>query len=177
MKNKNVFTVAIISLVAFMGIAAYLWYLYFHDYEIQAILDNCSTQFTSEVELVNTGSVNYTDANPADSSKSIPAYYFSVKNHSDKDLEYIVVLEDVEGTDGCTEETRLTRDELEYELKLDNKTIKSDDLKNLQNNILDSNTIKSKSTNDYSLIIRLKGDIIDYQKKHFHYVVTLKEKE
>ena len=43
MKSKNIITIGIFSLVIFMGIAAYLWYLYFHEYEskllAQKILD------------------------------------------------------------------------------------------------------------------------------------------
>ena len=177
MKNKNVFTVAIISLVIFIGIAAYLWYLYFRDYEGKLFDENCKSEFASAVELVNTGNVNYVDATSEDIDSVIPVYYFSVKNSSEKDFEYNIVIEDSDGNDGCDASSRLKREELEYELKLDNKVIKKAGLDTLSNNIIDTNIIKNKSTNDYSLKIKLKSNDVDYHNKHFHYVVNIKEKK
>ena len=177
MKNKGIFTVAIISLVIFMGIASYLWYLYFHDYEGKLLAENPKMEFTSGVELVNTGNIDYVNATPEDSENIIPTYYFSVKSKSNKDHEYVIVLENSDGKDGCGTANRLTRAELIYELRMDNKLIKTAGLNTLSNNVLDVNTIKANGTNDYSLRIKLKDGITDYQNKHFHYVINIKEKE
>ena len=175
MKNKGTLIIAIICFVIFMGIASYLWYLYFHEYEDKLFAENCTPEFSHDVTLVNTGNINYYDATTEDSDSIVPVYYFSVKNASDKDYKYAIVIEKADGNDGCTTDTRLTRDELEYELKLDNKIIKKAGLDTISDNILDSNVIKGKSVNDYSLKIRLKSEDTDYENKHFHYVVNLKE--
>lgn len=177
MKNKNVFIVAIISLIVFMGIATYLWYWYFHDYEGRLIAENSSMEFIRGVEFVNTGGINYINANPDDDDSIIPVYYFSVKNKVDKEFEYVITLDEEKSNDGCSESLRFERSELVYELKLDNKIIKEGGLDTLENNVIDTNIIKGKSTNDYSLKIRLKDDTVDYDKKHFHYVVNLREKK
>ena len=177
MKNKGVFTIAIVSLVLFMGIASYLWYLYFHDYENALISENPKMEFLKGVELVNTGNIDYVNAKTEDNDSIIPIYYFSVKSKSNKDFNYNIVILDSEGNDDCSSSTRLNRNELEYELKLDNKVIKSGGLDTLANNILDDNIIKAGSVNDYSLKIKLKDTTTDYENKHFHYVINMKEKE
>ena len=177
MKNRGIFTVAIISLVIFMGISSYLWYLYFHEYEGKIIADNPNMEFIRGVELVNTGNIDYVNATPEDNDSIIPIYYFSVKSKSEKDFDYIILLEDADGNDGCTETTKFKRNELIYELRMDNKLIKTEGLDTLSNNILDSNIIKANATNDYSIKIKLKEDTKDYEKKHYHFVINMKEKE
>ena len=72
---------------------------------------------------------------------------------------------------------RFKREDLQYELKLDNKVIKSGGLDTLQNNLLDTNIIKKDSINDYSLKVWLKDDYEGKEKLHYHYIVTLKEKK
>lgn len=176
MKNKGVFTIAMISLVVFMGIASYLWYLYFHEYEQRVIAENKVLEFIQDVELINTGSINYVNANVLDSEEMVPTYYFSVKNKSNKDYNYVIVIEDTTGNDGCSSATRFTRGELEYELKFDNEIIKTDSLDTVVNNILDGRIVKAGETNDYSLKIKLKSDDQDYENKHYHYVITMREK-
>ncbi len=176
MKNKGVLTIAIISLIIFMGISSYLWYLYFHEYEQRVIAENAVLEFIQDVELVNTGSINYVNANILDSEEMVPTYYFSVKNKSNKDYNYVIIIEDATGNDGCTKETRFKRNELEYELKFENEVIKEDSLDTVQNDILDTNIVKANSTNDYSLKIKLKSDDENYENKHYHYIITMREK-
>ena len=177
MKNKNILNIAVICLILCIGIASYLWYLYFHDYEGRIIALNPKMEFIRGVELINTGNIDYINAKKDDADSIIPVYYFSVKNNSNKDYEYNIVILDSEGNDGCQESTRLKRSDLWYELKLDNKIIKESGLDTISNNILDTNVIKAGSVNDYSLRIKLKSDSTEYQDKHYHYVINLKEKE
>ena len=166
-----------ISLIIVIGIASYLWYLYFHDYEAKAILENCKTNFDNAIKLENTGKVNYVDAKAGDSEDVIPVYYFSVKNTSSDDFGYVILLEEIDGNDGCTYETRLKKEELEYTLKLDNKTINTADLNTISNGMITENTIKGNSVQDYALVIKIKEGITDFEKKHFHYKINIKEKE
>ena len=177
MKNKGILTVAVICFVIFMGIASYLWFLYFKDYEGKIIDENCRADFSRAVSLTNTGNVSYIDAKTEDSDTDIPLYYFSVKNTSDKDFKYDIVIENIDVNDGCSPDTRLTRSQLEYELRFDNSIIKKGDLDTLTDNILDSNEIKANSVNDYSFKLKIKNGDDDYVNKHFHYVINIKGKE
>ena len=102
-------------------------------------------EFIRGVELVNTGGINYINAEPQDDDSIIPIYYFSVKNKTDKDFDYVIVLEETDGNDGCVESTRFHKDELVYELKLDNKVIKEASLDTLVDNILDTNLVKGNN--------------------------------
>lgn len=177
MKNKGILTIAVICLFISFVIGSYLWYLYFHEYESKLIDASPAMKFIKGVELVNSGSINYVNANTLDNENIIPTYYFSVKNHSDKVYTYVIILEDSNGKDGCTPSTRLKRNELEYELSLDNEVILSGGLDTLNNNILTKNIIKIGETHDYSLKIKLKDDDTGYENKHFHYIINMKEHE
>ena len=177
MKNKNVLTIAIVCLMIFVGIASYLWYTYFHEYEARLIDASPAMKFLKGVELINSGNINYINANTNDDESIIPTYYFTVKNHSNKHYNYVILLEDTKGGDGCTPSTRLKREELEYELTLDNKVIREGSLDSLQNNVLDKNIIPVDGTHDYSLKIKLKEGDVGYENKHFHYVINMKEHE
>lgn len=177
MKNKGVLAVAIFSLFVFIGIASYLWYLYFQDYETTLVNASSAMKFIKGVELINSGNINYVNANVTDDDSVIPTYYFSVKNHSDKDYNYVILLEDIEGSDGCSSTSRFKRNELMYELTLDNVVVKSGGLDTLKNNVLDKNIIKVNGINDYSFRIKLKDDTTDYENKHFHFIINMKEHE
>ena len=177
MKNKGVLGIAIICLFIFVGISSYLWYLYFYEYENKLIDASPAMKFIKGVELINSGNINYVNANTTDDESIVPIYYFTVKNHSNKDYNYVIFIEDTPGNDGCTPSTRLKRNELEYELTLDNKIIKQGNLDSLNNNVLDKNIVKIDGTNDYSLKIKLKESDTNYENKHFHYVINMKEHE
>ena len=62
MKNKNILYIAVLSLFLFVVMASYLWYLYFHDYESKIIASNPKMEFIRDVELINTGGINYVNA-------------------------------------------------------------------------------------------------------------------
>ena len=177
MKNKTILTLGVICLTIFIGISAYLWYLYFHEYEGKLIAEDASLEFIRNVQFENSGPIYYVNASVDDSDSVIPKYYFKVKNSSTKDFNYNVYLENSEGNDGCSPSTRFNRSDLQYELRLDNKVIKSGGLDTLNNNLLDSNIIKKDSTNDYSLKVWLKDDYNGKEQLHFHYIITLKEKK
>ena len=177
MVKKRIFTIGIISLIIFIGLASYLWYLYFKDYETKLLSQNENSGFVKGVELINSGAIDYINATTADDYNVVPSYYFRVKNNSENDYNYVLYIENVAGDDGCTSDTTFARSELEYELKLDNKVIKSGNLGTIVNNVLDINVVAKSSSNDYALKIWLKNDITDYASKHFHYAVKMKEKK
>lgn len=175
MMNKKILTIGIISLIICIGIATYLWYLYFNDYEKKLVLDDGTVSFANSVELVNSGGTNYTNATNKDDDAIIPVYYFRVLNKSDQDFNYVLLFENVTVNDGCKPETTLSRDELEYELRLNDSVVQKGDLNSVDNDILETNIVSANSSNDYSLKVKIKENVTNYNDKHFHYMVTIKE--
>ena len=172
MKNKTVFKLAFISLVIFIVVATYFWFLYFKDYE------GSITKELVRLELINNGGINYINAVPDDLEENIPTYYFRVKNNASESIKYDIFLQNVspsEVNDGCSDGMIFSTSELNYELKLDNKTIKSGVLSSLNNNALDNNIVSGNSINDYSLRIWLNESAEDNLLKHYHYIVSIRE--
>ena len=81
MKNKTLLTIGVICLTIFIGIAAYLWYLYFNEYEGKLVAENEGLEFLRGVEFENSGAIYYVDASVGDDDSIIPKYYFRVKNN------------------------------------------------------------------------------------------------
>ena len=136
---------------------------------------NPTISFFKDIKLINYGKTNYVNAKTEDYEGIIPIYYFSVKNSSMKEYNYTIFIEEVDENDNCTSDMILKRNELKYELTLDNKIIKTGDLDTLPDSILDTGIIEANDRKDYSLKIQLKDDIMDYENKHYHYVVNIKE--
>ena len=172
MNRKLILSIALVCMIVFIIVGGYFWYLYFNDNESKIKDDNL------RLELLNNGDVSYINAISNDTKDNIPTYYFKVKNHLDFSANYVLVFEEVspqEANDGCSKDTYFKKEELLYELTLDNKIIKKGTLIDLKNNILDENLISGKETNVYSLTVYLKNDLTDILKKHYHYRITLKE--
>ena len=172
MSNKSVFKIAFVSLVFFVLVATYFWYLYFKEYE-----SNTTKEYV-RYELINNGGIDYINAVPNDLEANIPNYYFRVKNNSNDEIKYEIFLKKVnpnEVNDGCSTDMLFTESELNYELKLDNRVIKSGILSSLKNNILDNNKVLGKSINDYSLRIWLNESASSNLLKHYHYIVDIRE--
>ena len=173
MKNKNVLIVGFLSIIVFIGFASYYWYLYFKKYEGEVLDKNV------RIELVNNGNVDYINAIPNDDEEKIPTYYFRIKNGVDVIVNYNVYIKDVSAkdvNDGCTDEMLFKRDELRYELKFDNRVIKTGLLSELNNNLLDTNKVDRMGFNDYSLRIWLDDETQASLAKHYHYIVYIEEK-
>ena len=172
MTNKTVFKLAFFSLVIFILVATYFWFLYFKDYE------GVITKEKVRLELINNGGINYINAVPNDLDENIPTYYFRIKNNSNDSIKYDIFLQNVspsEVNDGCSDGMIFSTSELNYELKLDNKTIKSGVLSSLNNNVLDNNVVLGNSINDYSLKISLNEKAEENLLKHYHYIVSIRE--
>ena len=174
MKTRTIFKIAFISIFVFIIIGTYFWYLYFNTNE-ESFLSG-----EKGLKLINSGSIDYVNAIPLDDDYRIPIYYFRVKNYQNNAAKYAITLEDVspsEANDGCSTGNLFKRSELKYILKLDNKIISKGLLSELDNNILDDNTVSGSSVNDYSLKIYLDENIQEYLNKHYHYRVNLVEKK
>ena len=165
LNNKTFFRIGFVCVLIFIVIASYLWYLYFHNYEGEMLGKNIALEF------INSGHIDYVNAQVNDPEEIIPTYYFRVKNNIDKVFKYEKKIK---------KDTKLpstfSEDELMYELKLDNRVIKNGLLSSIQNNVLDANTISGNKINDYSLRIWLADNAIDDANKSYHYVVNFREK-
>ena len=174
MKTRTVFRIAFISILVFVIIGTYFWYLYFRNNE-GSFLSN-----DKGLELVNSGGIDYINAIPEDDDSRIPIYYFRVKNYQKDAAKYSIVLEDVspaEANDGCSEGSLFKRSELKYILKFDNKIISKGLVSELVNNVLDTNTVNGESVNDYSIKIYLDENTKEYLNKHYHFRVNLVEQK
>ncbi len=172
MKNKTVFKIAFISLVIFVLVATYFWFLYFKDYE------GSIKEEKIRYELINNGGINYINAVPNDLEANIPTYYFRVKNNINDAIKYEIFLQNVspsEVNDGCSDGMIFASSELNYELKLDNRVISTGNLSTLTNNVLDNNRVLGNSVNDYSLRIWLNESASTNLLKHYHYIVSIRE--
>lgn len=172
MKNKTVFKIAFISLLIFIVIGTYFWFIYFRDYSTEKTLQKV------RFELVNNGGINYINAVPNDLEANIPIYNFQVKNNVNENIKYKVILKDVspsEANDGCTDDILFKREELNYELKKEGITIKSGVLASLDNSVLTTDDAKAHSTNSYALKIWLNENSSDNLLRHYHYIVNVEE--
>lgn len=179
MKNKTLLICGFLLLIIFIGVGTYTWYLYFVKISANIpIGPNNNPYIDGSIVLKDNGnSIIDSEANKIDDEKinQVIPYKFQIINNG-QDREYTLYLEDLALNvidDGCTAETLLTRNQLKYQLKLNDEVIKEDFLSNINNNILDKREIASNSENDYELRIYIHDEAEDWEEKHYHYRVVL----
>ena len=157
MKNKILLWCGSLMLIIFLAFGTYYWYLYFLKLNNNSSSTTTTTQNAGGITLIDNGNNVYdTDATNTDGDnlEDIEPYVFNVKNDNNKNGVYTLYIEDVPANaikDGCTEETLLNRNQLRYQLILNEQIIKDDDLENIKDNILDSRTITANTVNHYKL--------------------------
>lgn len=179
MKNKILLFSGFLVLLLFLSLSSYYWYTFFIN--INSSFNNNSSNTNNEQVIFEDNSKkivqdNASITNDSDVS-SITPYKFEVKNTASNENKYIVYIEDVlpgSVNDGCTEETFLSRDMLKYQLIMNDEIIKEEVLSNVQDNILDSRSIASNTTNNYELRIYIHSESEDFHNKHYHYKIVLK---
>lgn len=172
MKANRIFKIGFISVMVFSIVGTILWFMYFDRYESDFLAKNV------RLELLNNGKINYYNAVPADEEEDIPTYYFRVKNNVNVPISYEILLHDVsakDANDGCSEKTLFKREQLNYEVMLDNKVIKKGILSDLQGDILISDKMEGSKVNDYALKVWLNENAKETLGKHYHYVVDIRE--
>ena len=173
MKNKAIFRIAFISIMIFIVIATYFWYLYFKNHEGEALTENV------RLEIASNGRVNYINAVPNDDPSRIPTYYFRVNNGSNDAIKYDVLLHKAnlsDVSDGCSEATLFLDNELIYELKRDNKVVANGVISDIRNDLLYIASVDANSTDMYSLRVWLTDKAENSLSKHYHYIIDIKEK-
>lgn len=182
MKNKTLLIFGGLILVILLIFGTYEWYLYFMNYSkthSSSTNTNASIK-VGDIEFKEDGKAVYdADAKSIEDVEvsKVPSYKFKVINNGDSEKNYTLLIEDITANlvdDGCTEDNLLSRNDLKYQLTLNDKVIKEDFLSNITDNILDTRNIESKKSNAYSLKVYIHEDAKDWIGKHYHYKVVLK---
>lgn len=179
MKSKFVLGIGFISIMIFIIIGAYFWWLYFLDYNSDGRFSNETFGYGSLV-LVDIEGVNATTEESKESGVGTPSYIFRVDNNMTKSTKYTLYLEDAPYNlvnDGCSPMTTLKRSDLSYSLKLNGSIIRYGKLIDVKDNILDERGITIDTSNNYELRIWINDEAQDWEGKHYHYKVVLKEAE
>ena len=179
MKSKITLGVGFLGIIIFIIIAAYLWYLYFLDFNNDGKFnDNGSMQ--GRLVMVDLDGVNATNEESKESGEDTPSYLFRIDNRKTGNTSYTLYIEDTpynQVNDGCSMATTLTRSDLSYQLKLNGALIKTGKMTEINNNILDSRIINANVSNNYELTVWINEEAIEWEGKHYHYKVVMKEVE
>ncbi len=182
MKNKFLLLCASLLLLIFLVYGTYSWYIFFLGASGSYGENASSSLKDGNIVLNDNGNAVYdADAKNIEDEdvNEVPPYKFSINNSGSKD-KYTLYIEDVPLNtidDGCTSDTLLNRSQLKYQLKLNGKVIKDDNLSNIKDNILDTREIAANTTNNYELRIYIHSEAEDWTGKHYHYKVVINNKE
>ena len=170
MRKKIFLVFSGILLFAFVMCTAFLWYKVFY-YGDFTTIKNIQIQKENEHVTINENLFPMTK----EESKIVPSYKFSVKNVNSLKSHYEVVYKEISSNTGNT----LSKKQLNYQLMLNGKIIKEDNLGNLKNNILDERCIMANQTNNYELKIYIADTAkdSDWQNKTYTYTVNINIKE
>lgn len=123
----------------------------------------------------NSSKGDFKDLGPIsdDSIDEVVPYNFSISNTDGKDSNYDLLIEDI--IDKSKGVNILSRQYLNYELKLNNVIVKKGNMSDIKNNILDSRTMEKNATNNYSLKIWLneKSKKTDWMSKYYSYNIVV----
>lgn len=141
--------------------------------------------FRNEDVIVNTLEIIVDDGgNKVNLDKQVPqnetvtsdieSYHFTIRNKSDNDVKYQLLIEDFVDDKNETQSI-LSRKYLKYELSLNNEVIKTDMLSNVKNNIIDTREVSSRSSNQYSLKVWVVGNLNDnyWMDKYYSYNIAV----
>ena len=178
MKKFVLLVLAGIALFVFIFTTSILWYRFFYG---EGSINNTSL---INVEISDTNNVlDESGLIPLDDNTalSLKPYEFTVTNSSDHDSIYNVLLEDSIISDDATYSSKelLSRDQLRYQLSLNGNVIKSGDLSEIDNNILDTRNIAPSQVNNYQLRIYVAEDAqnTEWQNKYYHFEIKVQTEE
>lgn len=177
MKGRSSLVIGFICVIIFIVIASIFWFWYFLDYHSNGKLTNDAFGH-GKVVLVDIQGVNSTDEESKESGDDSPSYIFRVNNNKTSSANYVLYLEETPHNmvnDGCTSGTTLQRNDLSYQLTMNGKIIKYGKMTEIEDNILDKQFINIDASNHYELKIWINEDADEWEGKHYHYKVVLKE--
>ena len=179
MKKVVMLFLAGIALFAFIFATSMLWYRFFYS---STSNDNSISSVTVQLDDENniideSGLIPLDD----DTAKTLTPYQFSVKNSSDVDYTYNVLLEDSIISDDITYSSKelLSRSQLRYQLSLNGKIIETGSLDDVKNNILDTRIISSSQTNNYQLRVYVaeSAQNTSWQNKYYHFNINVQAED
>jgi len=125
--------------------------------------------------------VSIKDATPSPDleGKSYEPYLFEVANKGEGLGRYQLSLEELSPdviNDGCDTESLLTKDQLKYQLLLNDKEIQFGYLSSVKNSILLTSDIKGNEEHHYELRVWLSDEKkeTNWSGKHYHYRINIK---
>lgn len=162
--NKRLFlVVGGIILLLFIIALSYFSFQYFRNKDvivntIEIVVDDDGNKVNMEKQ-VPTNNEDISSINP---------YNFYVKNTGEHKVEYQLLIED--NLENNTKKI-LSRRNLRYELSMNGKVIKRDDLSNIKNNIIDVNTVSVGKKNAYALKVWIIGNVesSEWMNKYYSY--------
>ena len=179
MKTKIPLIIIGIILFIFITCISIVWYnIFYHQKEDVSVL-----QIGKENEKNATLNISNMIPMSDEEGAKITPYKFTIKNSGDDKIGdiYRVLIEDIEIKDDPTYENKslLSRNQLKYQLTMNNKLIKKGKLSDIKNNILDERSIEKTKENKYELRIYLGTDIVntDWQEKYYHYRINIQKME
>ena len=156
-----------------------LWYRFFYSGASNSEnVSNISVQLSENNNVITESGLIPLDDETA---KSLTPYEFKVDNNSESATTYNVLFEDsiISDDDSYSNKELLSREQLRYQLSLNGIVIKCGDLKNINNNILDTRNIASGQTNNYQLRIYVAESSIntDWQNKYYHFNISVQTED
>lgn len=180
MKKVVMLFLAGIALFAFIFATSMLWYRFFYnnDTSTSSNVSNVTIQLDDENNVIDENGLIPLDD---DTARTLTPYEFRVNNNSENDYTYNVLLEDSIISDDVTYRSKelLSRSQLRYQLTLNGEVIKTGNLSDIKNNILDTRVISASKTNNYQLRIYLaeSSQNTNWQNKYYHFDVKVQTEE
>lgn len=180
MKRVILLVLAGVALFAFIFATSMLWYRFFYNDNVSGTnnVSSVTIQLDDQNNVIDESGLIPLDD---DSARTLTPYEFSVKNNGDNNYAYNVLLEDSIISDDITYSSKelLSRSQLRYQLILNGKEIKTGDLDDIKNNVLDVRVISSSQTNNYQLRIYVSEESqdTDWQNKYYHFDINVQAEE
>lgn len=179
MKSRSVLIFGFISVIISIVIGAYFWWLYFLNYNNDGRFSNENFGYGNLV-LIDIEGVNATSEESKENGIGTPSYLFRVDNKKNSSTKYTLYIEETPYNlvdDECSPSTTLQRKDLSYSFKLNGVIIKYGKLSDIKDNILDERMIGVDKSNNYELRVWINEEAYEWEGKHYHYKVVLKEVE
>lgn len=170
MKKKIFLMFSGVLLFAFVVCTAFLWYKVFYYGELGTV-NTLQVQKQSDEATLNENLFPMTK----EEASIVPNYEFSVKNVNDFKSHYEIVYQEMNDNTNQT----LSKNQLDYQLILNEKIIKEGNLGKLKNNVLDERYVMPNQTNKYELKVYIANTAkdSDWQNKKYAYTVNVNVKE
>ena len=180
MKRVILLVLVGVALFVFIFATSMLWYRFFYNDNVSGTnnVSSVTIQLDDQNNVIDESGLIPLDD---DSARTLTPYEFSVKNNGDNNYAYNVLLEDSIISDDITYSSKelLSRSQLRYQLILNGKEIKTGDLDDIKNNVLDARVISSSQTNNYQLRIYVSEESqdTDWQNKYYHFDINVQAEE